>query len=216
MADTHANSTKSPPGTGAGSTAPRVHEGMLRSDGKKFAIVASRFNDTIGDKLVDGAVDAIRRTGGSVGDVEIFRCPGALEIPGLVRRVVDTGRFDAVICIGVVIRGATPHFDLVVNQAVSGIAQIAVAAQIPVTCGVLACENLEQAVERAGTKAGNRGTDAAMAAIEMAHLYATITAANAESTYGAAGASDAARGQTSTSTSTGPANGRVDGGPPPR
>jgi 6,7-dimethyl-8-ribityllumazine synthase len=147
---------------------------MLRSDGKRFAIVASRFNDSIGNKLVDGAFDAIRRTGGSIDDVEIFRCPGALEIPGLVRRVVDAGRFDAVICIGVVIRGATPHFDLVVNQAVAGIARIAVDAPIAVTCGVLACDSIEQAVERAGTKAGNRGTDAAMAAIEMADLYATI------------------------------------------
>jgi 6,7-dimethyl-8-ribityllumazine synthase len=152
----------------------KTHEGMLRSDGKRFAIVASRFNDSIGNKLVDGALDAIRRTGGSVDDVEIFRCPGALEIPGLVRRVVDTARFDAVICIGVVIRGATPHFDLVVNQAVGGIARIAVDAQIAVTCGVLACDSIEQAIERAGTKAGNRGADAAMAAIEMADLYATI------------------------------------------
>ncbi len=153
---------------------PLTHEGMLRSDGRRFAIVASRFNDAIGNKLVDGAVDAIRRTGGSADDVEIFRCPGALEIPGLAARVVGIGRFDAVICIGVVIRGATPHFDLVVNQAVAGIAQIAVRAEIPVTCGVLACDNLEQAVERAGTKGGNRGADAAMAAIEMADLYATI------------------------------------------
>ncbi|MES1209499.1 MAG: 6,7-dimethyl-8-ribityllumazine synthase [Pseudomonadota bacterium] len=147
---------------------------MLRSTGRKFALVASRFNDSIGDKLVDGALDAIRRTGGSTADVEIYRCPGALEIPGLVRLVVASGRFDAVVCLGVVIRGATPHFDLVVNQAVSGIAQIAASAEIPVTCGVLACESIEQAMERAGTKAGNRGTDAAMAAIEMADLYAAI------------------------------------------
>jgi 6,7-dimethyl-8-ribityllumazine synthase len=155
---------------------PKTHEGMLRSAGRTFAIVASRFNDSIGDKLVDGAIDAVRRTGGDVDSVEIFRCPGALEIPGVVRRVVDTGRFDGVICIGVVIRGATPHFDLVVNQAVSGIAQIAVTADIPVTCGIIACESIEQAIERAGSKAGNRGTDAAMAAIEMADLYATFGA----------------------------------------
>jgi len=178
MADTNKTSTQVPAAaTATSALAPAqglVHEGMLRSDGKRFAIVASRFNDTIGNKLVDGALDAIRRTGGATGDVEIFRCPGALEIPGLVRRVIDTKRFDAVICIGVVIRGATPHFDLVVNQAVSGICQIAVAANIPVTCGVLACESIEQAVERAGTKAGNRGADAAMAAIEMADLYAAI------------------------------------------
>jgi len=160
---------------------------MLRSEGKRFAIVASRFNDTIGNKLVDGALDAIRRTGGSVAAVEIFRCPGALEIPGLVRRVIDTGRFDAVICIGVVIRGATPHFDLVVNHAVSGIAQLAMASDVAVTCGVLACETIEQAVERAGTKAGNRGADAAMAAIEMADLYASIKAENAAGSRAAGG-----------------------------
>jgi 6,7-dimethyl-8-ribityllumazine synthase len=172
MSDIHTNAPAGPQ--------PRIHEGMLRSEGKRFAIVASRFNDTIGDKLVDGALDAIRRTGGALGDVEIFRCPGALEIPGLVRRVVDTKRFDAVICIGVVIRGATPHFDLVVNQAVAGIAAIAVSSEVAVTCGVLACETIEQAVERAGTKAGNRGADAAMAAIEMADLYATIAADRAD------------------------------------
>lgn len=155
---------------------PKTHEGMLRSEGRRFAIVASRFNDTIGDRLVDGALDAIRRTGGSVDDVEIFRCPGALELPGLARRVVDSGRFDGVICIGVVIRGATPHFDLVVNQAVAGIAQIAATARVAVANGVLACETIEQAVERAGTKAGNRGADAAMVAIEIADLYAAIDA----------------------------------------
>jgi len=157
-----------------GTAEAQTHEGMLRSGGRKFAIVASRFNDSIGDKLVEGALDAIRRTGGAIEDVEIYRCPGALEIPGLVRLVVASTRFDAVICIGVVIRGATPHFDLVVNQAVSGIAQINATSDIPVTCGVLACETIEQAIERAGTKAGNRGTDAAMAAIEMADLYAAI------------------------------------------
>lgn len=179
----------------------KTHEGMLRSDGKRFAIVASRFNDSIGENLVDGALDAIRRTGGSVADVEIFRCPGALEIPALLRRVVDTGRFDAVICIGVVIRGATPHFDLVVNQAVAGIAQIAVAAPVAVTCGVLACDTIEQAVERAGTKAGNRGADAAMAAIEMADLYATMKAAAAE---GMAGKSSQRAGSSASAPASGP------------
>lgn len=158
---------------------PKTHEGILRSAGRRFAIVASRFNDSIGDRLVEGALDAVRRTGGSVDDVEIFRCPGALEIPGLTRLVVATGRFDGVICIGVVIRGATPHFDLVVNHAVAGVGRIAAAASIPVTCGILACDTTEQAMERAGTKAGNRGTDAAMAAIEMADLYAAIVSGRA-------------------------------------
>ncbi|HEY8927295.1 MAG TPA: 6,7-dimethyl-8-ribityllumazine synthase [Polyangia bacterium] len=157
--------------------APAGHEGMLRSEGRRLAIVASRFNELIGDRLIEGALDAIRRTGGAVGDVEIFRCPGAMEIPGLLRKVVDTGRFDGVICLGVVIRGATPHFDLVVNHSISGISRVAGEGQVAVACGILACETIEQALERAGTKAGNRGADAAMVAIEMADLYAQMNAA---------------------------------------
>jgi len=162
-----------------------IHEGVLNSAGRKFAIVASRFNELIGDRLVDGALDAVRRTGGSVDDVEIFRCPGALEIPGLLRRVVDSGRFDAVICLGVVIRGATPHFDLVVNQSIAGIMRLAGEGTVPIACGVLACESIEQALERAGTKAGNRGSDAALVAIEMADLYASLETAAAGKTVSA-------------------------------
>jgi len=151
------------------------HEGMLRSAGRKFAIVASRFNEFIGDKLIEGALDAIRRTGGAAGEVEIFRCPGAMEIPGLLRRVVELGRFEGVICLGVVIRGGTPHFDLVVGEAVSGIARIASEGKVAIACGVLACETIEQAIERAGAKAGNRGADAALVAIEMVDLYASMS-----------------------------------------
>ena len=103
-----------------------THEGMLRAEGRRFAIVAARFNDFIVDKLVEGALDALRRTGGDDERIEIFRCPGAMELPGLARRVVDLGRFDAVICLGAVIRGATPHFDLVVGEAARGIAELAV------------------------------------------------------------------------------------------
>jgi len=160
-------------------TKTKTHEGNLRSAGRRFAIIASRFNDFIGDRLIEGALDAIARTGGAAGDVEIFRCPGAMEIPGLLRLVVDAGRFDGVICLGVVIRGATPHFDLVVNQSIAGIARVAGEGTVAVACGVLACETIEQAIERAGTKAGNRGADAAMVAIEMADLYASIRAAGA-------------------------------------
>jgi 6,7-dimethyl-8-ribityllumazine synthase len=150
------------------------HEGMLRAEGRRFAIVAARFNDFIVDKLIDGALDALRRTGADDDHVEIFRCPGAMELPGLARRVVDLGRFDGVICLGAVIRGATPHFDLVVGEAARGIADLASAAQAAVAFGVLACDTIEQAVERAGTKAGNRGFDAAMVALEMADLYAAL------------------------------------------
>lgn len=154
----------------------KTHEGTLRSAGRKLAIVASRFNELIGDRLIEGALDAVRRTGGAPDEVEIFRCPGAMEIPGLLRRVVDLGRFDGVICLGVVIRGGTPHFDLVVGEAVSGIARIAAEGKLPIACGVLACETIEQAFERAGAKAGNRGADAALVAIEMIDLYAQLTA----------------------------------------
>jgi 6,7-dimethyl-8-ribityllumazine synthase len=153
------------------------HEGMLRAEGRRFAIVAARFNDFIVEKLIEGALDALRRTGAEEDHIEIFRCPGAMELPALARRVVDLGRFDGVICLGAVIRGATPHFDLVVGEAARGIADLASTAQAAVAFGVLACDTIEQAVERAGTKAGNRGFDAAMVALEMADLYATLESA---------------------------------------
>jgi 6,7-dimethyl-8-ribityllumazine synthase len=153
---------------------PKTHEGPLRAEGKRFAVVASRFNEFIVDKLLSGALDALRRSGAADDDVEVFRCPGAFEIPGLARRVADSGRFDALVCLGAVIRGATPHFDLVVNQATAGIAQIAAEAKVAVGNGVLACETIEQAVERAGSKAGNRGYDAAVVAVEMCSLYASM------------------------------------------
>jgi 6,7-dimethyl-8-ribityllumazine synthase len=153
-----------------------VHEGALSSAGRRWAICAARFNDFIVDKLIDGALDALRRTGAGDGSVEMFRCPGAMELPGLARRVAGLGRFDGVICLGAVIRGATPHFDLVVGEAARGIGALAAEGRVAVSFGVLACDTIEQAVERAGTKAGNRGYDAAMVAIEMADLYAQLEA----------------------------------------
>jgi 6,7-dimethyl-8-ribityllumazine synthase len=151
-----------------------IHEGAMRTEGRRFAVIASRFNEFIVDKLLAGALDALRRAGAADEDVEIFRCPGAFEIPGLARRALATGRFDALICLGTVIRGATPHFDLVVNHAAAGIASIAAEAQVAVAMGVLACDTIEQAMERAGSKAGNRGYDAALVAIEMADLYGRL------------------------------------------
>jgi 6,7-dimethyl-8-ribityllumazine synthase len=165
-------------GTGKGTGIPgkyavrAVHEGSLRAEGKRFAIIASRFNDFMVDKLVEGALDALRRSGASADDVELFQCPGAFEIPALLRRVASTGRFHGAICLGIVIRGATSHYDLVVGEATSGIARIAGEGEVAVGNGVLACESIEQAVERSGSKAGNRGYDAAMVAIEMANLFA--------------------------------------------
>jgi 6,7-dimethyl-8-ribityllumazine synthase len=165
-----------------------AHEGALSAAGRRFALVVSRFNDFIVDKLVEGALDALRRTGAAEGAVEIFRCPGAMELPGLARRVAGSGRFDGVICLGAVIRGATPHFDLVVGEAARGIGALAAEGRVAVAFGVLACDTIEQAVERAGTKAGNRGFDAAMVAIEMADLYAQLGKINetSESEAGAA------------------------------
>src|SRR4051812_31639235 len=153
---------------------PITHEGPRRADGRRFAVIASRFNEFIVDKLVQGALDGLRKAGVGDADVEVFRCPGAFEIPGLARRVLAAGRFDGLVCLGTVIRGATPHFDLVVNHATAGIAAIAAEGQIAVGLGVLACESIEQAMERAGSKAGNRGHDAALVAIEMAQLYAAL------------------------------------------
>jgi 6,7-dimethyl-8-ribityllumazine synthase len=158
------------------SSVSRVHEGALSASGRSFALVASRFNDFIVDKLVAGARDALRRAGADAARVELFRCPGALELPGLVRRVVDLGRFDGVVVLGAVIRGATPHFDLVVGEATRGVGAIAAEGEVAIAYGVLACETIEQAIERAGTKAGNRGFDAAMVAVEMADLYARLAA----------------------------------------
>ena len=157
-------------------TGLKTHEGTLSAAGHGFAIVASRFNDFIVDKLVEGARDALRRTGADPARVELFRCPGAMELPGLARRALATGRCDALIVLGAVIRGATPHFDLVVGEATRGIGALADESGVAVGYGLLACETIEQAVERAGTMAGNRGFDAAMVAVEMAELYARLDA----------------------------------------
>ncbi len=159
---------------------PQIHQGAWSAQGKRFAILASRWNEFIADKLVEGAVEALNKTGARSEDVEIFRCPGAFELPGLARRIADSGSFDALICLGVVIRGATPHFDVVVNQASRGIAQIASEAKLAVGFGVLTCDTIEQAIERSGSKGGNKGADAAMVAIEMANLYDKLAARTAE------------------------------------
>ena len=156
-----------------------VHEGGLTSNGRRFALVAARFNDAVVDKLIAGARDALRGAGAGADDVELYRCPGAMEIPGLARRVADTGRFDGIVCLGTVIRGGTPHFDVVVNECARGVGELAGEGKIAVAFGVLTCDTTEQAVERAGSKEGNRGYDAAMVAVEMADLYARMRADDA-------------------------------------
>ncbi|MSP61741.1 MAG: 6,7-dimethyl-8-ribityllumazine synthase [Myxococcales bacterium] len=152
----------------------RVVEGKLGASGMKVAIIAGRFNAFIVDRLVQGAVDALTRSGALAADIAIYRCPGAFEIPQVARRVAEAGGVDAVVCLGCVIRGATPHFDYVAGEAARGIGELARTARCAITFGVLTTENIEQAVERAGTKAGNKGFDAAMAAIEMVSLLRQI------------------------------------------
>ena len=151
-----------------------VYEGQLSSKGMKVAIVCGRFNRLIVQPLLDGAIDAIVRTGGERSDVAVVWCPGAFEIPQVLGQVVATRRFDAVICLGAVIRGATPHFEYVASSVTRGVAHIAQNANIPVTFGVITTDTIEQAIERAGTKAGNKGFDAAMAAIEMDGLFRAL------------------------------------------
>lgn len=155
---------------------PTTIEGTLSATGLRFAIVASRFNALIVEPLVSGAVDAIVRSGGNADDVTIVRCPGAWELPQVVRQVLARGNVDAVIALGAVIRGSTPHFDYVAGEASRGIASAASEGQIPVTFGVLTTDTIEQALERAGTKAGNKGYDAAVAAIELAQLFRALQA----------------------------------------
>lgn len=148
----------------------KTYEGKLIAEGLKIGIIAARFNEFITSKLVSGALDALRRHGALEADIELAWVPGAFEIPLVAQKMANSKRFDAVICLGAVIRGATPHFDLVSNEVSKGIAQVGLQTGVPVIFGVIATDSIEQAVERAGTKAGNKGFDAAMTAIETANL----------------------------------------------
>ena len=149
----------------------KVHEGNLVATGLKFGIVVSRFNVFITSRLLDGALDALRRHGANEEDVEIFWVPGSFEIPPTAKKLALSGRYDALICLGAIIRGATPHFEYVSSEAAKGIAQVAMQTEVPTIYGIITADTIEQAIERAGTKMGNRGADAAVAAIEMANLY---------------------------------------------
>jgi len=149
---------------------PKVIEGQLTAAGLKFAIVVSRFNSFISERLLSGALDAIARSGGNQDDIEIVKVPGSWELPVVVRELAGQKRHDAIICLSAVIRGDTPHFDYVAGEAVKGIGHAAAESGVPVAFGVLTCNTLEQAIDRAGVKSGNKGFDAAMAAIEMGNL----------------------------------------------
>jgi 6,7-dimethyl-8-ribityllumazine synthase len=153
---------------------PKTIEGRLDAQGLKIGILVSRFNSFIGERLVEGAIDALLRHGAAKENLVVVRVPGAFEIPPAARKMAASGRFDALVCLGAVIRGATPHFDYVSAEVSKGIAAVSLEAGIPVTFGVLTTDTLEQAIERAGSKAGNKGFDAAMAAIEMANLYKAL------------------------------------------
>lgn len=153
---------------------PNLVQANLVAEGKKFAIVVSRFNDFISDKLLGGALDALTRSGTRDKDIDIVKVPGAFEIPLVAQKLATKKRHDAVICLGAVIRGSTPHFDYVSAEVSKGVAAVSLETGVPVIFGVLTTDSLEQAIERAGTKAGNKGWDAALAAVEMANLMGAM------------------------------------------
>ncbi len=154
----------------------KEHQGHLRADGRRFGIVVARFNELITRPLLAGARDCLVRHGASDDEIEVAWVPGAWEIPSALDRMARGGRFDALIALGCVIRGATPHFDIVAGHSASGVAAIAAKHELPVINGIITTESIEQAIERAGTKAGNKGWDAAAAAIEMVDLFARLDA----------------------------------------
>jgi len=149
-------------------------EGSLQGKGRKIGIIVARFNSFISEKLLEGAMDTLVRSGVADDDIDVARVPGAFEIPLVTQKMAKSGKYDAVICIGVVIRGATPHFDYVAGEVAKGSAQVMLETGVPVLFGVLTTESIEQAIERAGTKAGNKGSDVAVAAVEMISLMENL------------------------------------------
>ncbi len=152
----------------------KVFQGVLLGEGLKFGVVVSRFNEFITSKLLDGAQDALLRHGVSEGNIDVAWVPGSFEIPLIVKRLAESKRYDAVICLGAVIRGETPHYEYIATEVTKGIAKLGLETGLPVTYGIITADSLEQAIERAGTKAGNKGFDAAVDAIEMANLLKSI------------------------------------------
>lgn len=152
----------------------KTYEGKMIASGLKFGVVVSRFNDAISDRLLDGAIDALMRHDAEDKNIDVVWVPGSFEIPQVAKKMVDTGKYNAVICLGAVIRGETPHFDFVAGEAAKGIARLSLESKIPVIYGILTTDTIDQAIERAGVKAGNRGEKAALSAIEMANLLKAI------------------------------------------
>ena len=153
---------------------PNIMEGRLLGEGRKFALIVSRFNDFISDRLMGGALDALLRSGVKDEDIDIVKVPGAFEIPLVAKMMVNKKKYDAVICLGAVIRGATPHFEYVSAEVSKGIANVSVESEVPVIFGIITTDTIEQAIERAGTKAGNKGWSSAMSALEMANLVEVV------------------------------------------
>lgn len=149
----------------------KLIEGNLNAGNKKFAIIVTRWNEFIVSKLQSGAIDAIKRTGGNEKNVTIFTCPGSFEVPLVAKKIAESKKFDAVIALGTVIRGATPHFDMIAGEVTKGLANVSLNTGVPISFGVLTTDTIEQAIERAGTKSGNKGFEAAMTAIEMTDLF---------------------------------------------
>lgn len=152
----------------------KVVEGKLQAQGLKFGIVVSRFNEFITSKLLDGAIDALLRHGAKDSDIQIVKVPGSFEIPLVAKKMAQSGKFNAIICLGTLIRGATPHFDYIAAEVSKGIALVSLETGIPVSFGVITTDTIEQAIERAGSKSGNKGWDAAIVAIEMARVTEQI------------------------------------------
>ncbi len=152
----------------------RVIEGILTAKGVKFGIVVSRFNDFINKRLLDGSLDALSRHGAEDENISIVKVPGSFEIPLMAQKLADSGKYDAIICLGAVIRGATPHFEYISAEVTKGIAKVTLDSGIPVSFGILTTDNIEQAIERAGSKSGNKGWDAAMSAIEMVNVLKLV------------------------------------------
>lgn len=153
---------------------PTLHEGNLIAQNLNIAFVVARFNSFITERLLEGALDTLSRHGGNADNAHVFKVPGCFEVPMAAKKIAESGKFDAVVCLGALIRGETPHFDYIAAEATKGIAQIALSCNIPVTYGVITVNNLEQAIDRAGTKSGNKGAEATLAAIEMVNLYKNL------------------------------------------
>ena len=153
---------------------PKIIEGKIVAKGMKFGIVASRFNDFICGRLIEGAIDALMRAGAEEKDIAIYKVPGSFELPLTAKKLASSARFDAIICLGAIIRGATPHFEYISAEVSKGIASVGLETGVPVIFGVLTTDTIEQAIERAGTKSGNKGADAALTAIEIVDLFKKI------------------------------------------